>query len=72
MSDDTNPHDMHDNLGGETQLFSMSGKVALVTGGSSGIGKMIARGLLHAGARVYVASRSQQLRCCKGRAFSHR
>ena len=40
-------------------LFSLSGQVALVTGGSSGIGAMIAEGLLHAGARVYIASRKK-------------
>jgi NAD(P)-dependent dehydrogenase (short-subunit alcohol dehydrogenase family) len=39
------------------ELFSVEGKVALVTGGSRGIGLMIARGLVAAGARVYVASR---------------
>jgi NAD(P)-dependent dehydrogenase (short-subunit alcohol dehydrogenase family) len=38
-------------------LFDLSGKSALVTGGSRGIGKMIARGLLQAGARVVVSSR---------------
>jgi NAD(P)-dependent dehydrogenase (short-subunit alcohol dehydrogenase family) len=38
-------------------LFSVAGKVALVTGGSRGIGAMIARGLAAGGARVYVASR---------------
>jgi NAD(P)-dependent dehydrogenase (short-subunit alcohol dehydrogenase family) len=40
-----------------TDLFSLEGKVALVTGGSQGIGFMIARGLLDAGAKVYIASR---------------
>jgi NAD(P)-dependent dehydrogenase (short-subunit alcohol dehydrogenase family) len=38
-------------------LFSLEGRVALVTGGSRGIGRMIAAGLLHHGARVYVSSR---------------
>jgi NAD(P)-dependent dehydrogenase (short-subunit alcohol dehydrogenase family) len=38
-------------------LFDLSGKTAVVTGGSRGIGQMIARGLLDAGARVYISSR---------------
>jgi NAD(P)-dependent dehydrogenase (short-subunit alcohol dehydrogenase family) len=41
------------------ELFDVSGKTALVTGGSRGIGMMIARGLLQAGARVIISSRKE-------------
>ncbi|MDQ6746693.1 MAG: SDR family oxidoreductase [Candidatus Dormibacteraeota bacterium] len=39
------------------ELFSVAGKVALVTGGSRGIGLMVARGLVDAGVRVYITAR---------------
>jgi NAD(P)-dependent dehydrogenase (short-subunit alcohol dehydrogenase family) len=39
-------------------LFSVAGKVVLVTGGSRGIGLAVAEGLVHAGARVYICARN--------------
>ena len=38
-------------------LFSLAGRTALVTGGSRGIGKMIAAGFLAHGAKVYISAR---------------
>lgn len=43
-----------------TNLFDLTGKTALVTGGASGLGRMIAEGLLKAGAKVVITSRKEE------------
>ncbi|MFF5181214.1 glucose 1-dehydrogenase [Micromonospora sp. NPDC000316] len=44
-----------------TQLFSVEGKTVLVTGGSRGIGLMIAQGFVRAGAQVVISSRKAEV-----------
>lgn len=44
-------------MDGRDPLFSLEGKTALVTGGASGIGAMIARGLARRGVRTYITGR---------------
>ena len=41
------------------ELFNVSGKVAIVTGGSRGIGEMIAAGFLANGVKVYITARKE-------------
>jgi NAD(P)-dependent dehydrogenase (short-subunit alcohol dehydrogenase family) len=41
-------------------LFAVAGKTVLVTGGSRGIGAMIARGFVEAGAKVYISARKAE------------
>ena len=42
-------------------LFSLEGKIALITGGSVGIGAMIAEGFVNFGAQVYIVARREEL-----------
>jgi NAD(P)-dependent dehydrogenase (short-subunit alcohol dehydrogenase family) len=51
------------NKGGGSEmdsLFSVEGKVAIVTGSTQGLGRMIASGLVAAGAKVYITSRDTE------------
>jgi NAD(P)-dependent dehydrogenase (short-subunit alcohol dehydrogenase family) len=44
-----------------SSLFSLEKKIALVTGGAQGMGRMIATGLVSAGAKVYITSRKAEI-----------
>jgi NAD(P)-dependent dehydrogenase (short-subunit alcohol dehydrogenase family) len=52
-------------------LFSLEGRVALVTGGSRGIGRMIAQGFLVHGAKVYITARKAEACDATARELSH-
>ena len=50
-------------------LFTLENKIALVTGGSMGIGSMIAEGFLHFGAKIYIVSRREEALKAKNLSF---
>jgi NAD(P)-dependent dehydrogenase (short-subunit alcohol dehydrogenase family) len=54
------PDHSSEGAGPAGDLFSVAGKVAVVTGGSRGIGAMIAEGLVRAGCRVYITARKAE------------
>ena len=41
-------------------LFNLKGKIALITGGSRGIGAMIAEGFVRNGVKTYISSRKSE------------
>jgi len=53
-------------------LFDITGKIALVTGGAQGLGRMIAEGLVNAGCKVYITSRKQDIGDQAAREMSER
>jgi NAD(P)-dependent dehydrogenase (short-subunit alcohol dehydrogenase family) len=57
-------------MGGLSSLFSLEKKTALVTGGAQGMGRMIASGLISAGAKVYITSRKADICAATARELS--
>ena len=51
------------------KLFNIDGKTALITGGSRGIGEMIAAGFLANGVKVYITARKEAPLIEKQRSF---
>tara|TARA_Y100000748_G_scaffold302302_1_gene304237 strand:- start:256 stop:1050 length:795 start_codon:yes stop_codon:yes gene_type:complete len=53
-------------------LFNIEGKIAVVTGGSRGIGEMIASGFLANGAKVYITARKEEALIAKAEELSNK
>lgn len=53
-----------------SDLFSVKGKIALITGGAQGMGYMIAEGMVKAGAKVYITSRKADICSASAAALS--
>ncbi|GIS47198.1 MAG: hypothetical protein Ct9H90mP19_4350 [Gammaproteobacteria bacterium] len=51
-------------------LFNIKGKVAVVTGGSRGIGEMITSGFLANGVKVYITARKEEALIAKAEELS--
>jgi 2-deoxy-D-gluconate 3-dehydrogenase len=54
-----------------SDLFSLNGKTAIITGGSSGIGAMIAKSFVENGVKTYITSRKEEILVKKAKEFSN-